>query len=473
MYRKCKERLISWAEREERGVMVLRGARQVGKTTLVHLLAKELDLTLIEVNMEETQSFTDMLQFKEKAKDILELIMLERGINLRPENVLFFFDEAQEVEGLYEYLRYFKEKAPEYRVIAAGSLFEFKSKKSEKPQGPTGRVEYSYLDPMSFEEYLLALNPVAYNKLIELPTLKPVPLALHNVFTKLFREYIVCGGMPAVVKAQVNGAGPLRLDEIKTDIVTGYLEDLPKYSELTSKTYKPELLDLLLRKILSSPSRGMKYSQLAPGYKANDVKAHLDVLVDARVIRRSLHTSQNKVPLLTGENPKDYKLFALDIGICYSFMQLHPATIYTSEDINDVVNGAIAEQYVAQTIASIPPFHRKLNLNHWERQKKGATSEVDFIIGIGGKVVPLECKAGNSNKLKSLKILLSEKEFPTSVRLYAGCGEFSRWDITMNNGNEYRANLYSIPHYLLERFCNLMSDQPAAISLVGGTSVSH
>ena len=453
MYRKCLERLMLWALREERGAMVLRGARQVGKTTLVRLLAKELKLTLIEVNMEETQSFIEMLHFKEKAKDVLELIMLEHGINLAPNEVLFFFDEAQEASGLYEYLRYFKEKAPQYRVIAAGSLFEFEITKSEKSQGPTGRVEFSYLDPMSFEEYLMAINPVAFKKLTELHVLEPIPTALHNVFSKLFKEYLVCGGMPAAVKAQLNGDGPLRLDEIKTDIITGYFEDLPKYSKLTNKFLKPELLNILLKKIFAAPSKGMKYSELAPGYKAAEVKNHLDVLVDARVIRRSIHTNQNKVPLVVGENQKNYKLFALDVGLCYSFMQLHPASIYSAEEINDVVNGAIAEQYVAQTLVSMPPFHRKNSLNHWERQKKGATSEVDFIVAVGGKVVPLECKAGKSNKLKSLLVLLGEKEFPTSVRLYSGSGNISGWDIEMNNGSKYRAKLDSIPHYMLERYC--------------------
>ena len=354
----------------ERGVMVLRGARQVGKTTLVRLLAKDLKLTLIEVNMEETQAFIEMLPFKEKAKDILELIMLEHGINTRPENVLFFFDEAQEAQGLYQYLRYFKEKAPEYKVIAAGSLFEFEIYKSEKAQGPTGRIEFSYLDPMSFEEYLLATNAMAYKKLISHSALETVPTPLHLLFSKMFKEYLVCGGMPAVVKAKIEGAGPLRLDEIKNDILTCYFEDLPKYSELANKKLKPDLLKRLLVHVLSMPSKGMKYSQLAPGFKAAEVKAHIDTLVETRVIRRSLHTSQNKVPLVIGEKEKSYKLFALDLGLCYSFMQLHPALVYSNDDINDVANGAIAEQYVAQTIASTPPFHRKSTLNHWQRQKK-------------------------------------------------------------------------------------------------------
>ena len=447
------QRLKSWALREDRGVMILRGARQVGKTTLVRMLAKELQVTLIEINMEESQSFTNLLKFKEKARDILELIMLEKGVNLAAEEVLFFFDEAQEVDGFYQYLRYFKEKAPDYKIIAAGSLFEFEINQSDRSQGPTGRVEYSYLEPMSFEEYLLAVNPLIYNKLLEIDVFQPVEKALHEIFLTQFKEYLVCGGMPAAVAAKADNAGPIRLDEIKMDILTGYFEDLPKYAQLAGVKLQPELLKQLMQAIYAAPSKGMKYSHLAPGYKAREVKKHLDMLTLARIIRRSYHTGQNKVPLILGENTKNYKLYALDLGLCYSFMNLHPADIFSASEINDVAHGAIAEQYVAQTLMSMPPFYRKKTLNHWQRQKRGATSEVDFILAIAGKVIPIECKAGKSNKLKSLRVLLSEKEYPLSLRVYIGRGEVSNWQIETINGNQYDCKLLSIPHYLLERFC--------------------
>ena len=452
MYRNCIERLKSWALRSDRGAMVLRGARQVGKTTLVRLLADDLKLTLVELNMEETQSFIGMLAYKDKAKDVLELILLEQGINKRPEDILFFFDEAQECPGLYAYLRYFKEQAPEYRVVAAGSLFEFEIKSAEVSQGPTGRVEYAYLDPMSFEEFIREINPLAHEKLLSLPLTKPIPNALHTVFTKLFKEYLVCGGMPAAVKAKAKGQGPLRLDEIKSDIVTGYLSDLPKYSVLNKQNYDSKLLERLYINIMGSPANGMKYSELAPGYRAEVVRKHLDVMQNARIIRQSLHTSQNKVPLSVSENKKIYKLFSLDVGLCYTFMELPVTKIYTSEDINDVANGTLAEQFVAQTISSLPPYHKMRRLNHWERQKKSAQSEVDFVIGLEGKVIPVECKSGYSSKMKSLKIMLSEKKYPLAVRLYSGNIQHEKINIKMVNNTEYSASLLSLPHYMLERF---------------------
>ncbi len=432
--------------------MVLRGARQVGKTTLVRLLADNLGLTLVEVNMEESHSFVGMLAHKEKARDILELILIERGISTPADKLLFFFDEAQECPGLYPYLRYFKENAQEYRVVTAGSLFEFEIKREKSPQGPTGRIEYAYLEPMSFEEFLMAINPVAYNKLLDLSIEKPIPEPLHEMYIKLFREYLVCGGMPAAVKAKSEGYGPLRLDEIKSGIVTGYMDDLPKYSELSHKKYDTKLLELLYKNIMGAPAKGMKYAHMAPGYKAEVVKKHLEVMLDARIIRRSLHSGQNKVPLSVNEKEKSYKLFALDVGLCYSFMELPPAEVYTAEDINDVANGALAEQFVAQTLAALPPFHKRKSLYHWERQKPRAQSEVDFVLAISGKVIPVECKSGYSSRMKSLQVMLSEKEYPLALRLYAGNVKRETLSITMDNNKKYDATLINLPHYLLERF---------------------
>ena len=457
MYRKCLEQLIEWAERDTRGVMVLRGARQVGKTTLIRKLAEKLELHLIEINMEESQSFTHMLEHKEKAKEILEHIMLEQGINVDPKNVVFFFDEIQELPNLYSYLRYFKEKAPDFKVISAGSLLEFEINNKNRQQGPTGRIEYSYLNPMTFEEYLLAANKLAYDKLKELSTTEPVNEGLHTILANIFKEYLVSGGMPAAVRASINKEGALRLDAIKNDIITGYIEDLPKYSSLSDTKYDTELLERILTVVMSNPSKGLQYSKIAPGYKIEKVKKHIDILVSAKVIRRSIHTSEKKTPLLNGVNPKNYKLFGLDLGLCYSFMGISPMSIYSNIDINDMANGIIAEQYVAQTLTSIPPFYKTKVIYHWERQKKGSTAEVDFITEVGSEIYPIECKSGKSNKLKSLKLLLEEKVFKTSLRCYSGNIEKETWSITKNNDEEYQATVMSIPLYMLEHFIEKQS----------------
>jgi len=450
MYRKCIEQLKQWVERVERGVMVLRGARQVGKTTLVRLMAKEECLVLIEVNLEDKPSFIGMLDKKSNAKEILELIMIENGINESPDNVLFFFDEIQESPGFYAYLRYFKEVAPEYRVIVAGSLLDLEIKNSDSSQGPTGRVEYTYLEPMTYEEFLIEVNPLAYKKLLTQSLLKPVGESMHKVYSDLFKNYMVCGGMPAAVKAFAENQGALRIDEIKTNLFTGYLNDLPKYSGLCSKRYEAKLLQLLLKKITGDPTNSMSLSKLAPEVKAAKIREHLSVLLDARVIRKTIHTYQNKPPLLSGANDKKHKLFALDIGICYSFMEITPQDVYVQDDINDIAKGALAEQYTAQTLAALPPHYKEKALYHWERDSRGATAEVDFIAVFNGMAVPIECKSGHSNQMKSLKLLLQEKPFSLAVRLYAGNITHEEISVDIDN-KKFLTKLISVPHYMLER----------------------
>jgi predicted AAA+ superfamily ATPase len=310
---------------------------------------------------------------------------------------------------------------------------------------------------MTFEEYLLAANKLAYKKLKALQVDKPVEEGLHTVLSKCFKEYLVCGGMPAAVQASINQEGALRIDAIKNDILTGYIEDLPKYSALSESKYDTELLERIFSVVMANPSKGLQYSKIAPGYKAEKIKAHIDILVSAKVIRRSLHTSENKTPLLNGINPKNYKLYGLDLGLCYSFMGISPMIIYSNIDINDMANGEIAEQYVAQTLVSISPFYKTKSLFHWERQKRGSTSEVDFIADVGSEVYPIECKSGKSGKMKSLKLLLEEKIFKHALRCYSGNVEQERWIISKNNDEEYEATLISIPLYLLEHYLEQQS----------------
>lgn len=432
--------------------MVLRGARQVGKTTLIRLFAEETNLALIEVNLEDTPSFAGMLDKRSNAKDILELLMLEKGIDDEPENILFFFDEIQELPGFYNYLRYFKELAPEYKVISAGSLLELEIQKEKRGQGPSGRVEFAYLDPMTFEEFLMAANPVAYKKLNNANVLEPLGSSFHEVFYDLYKQYMVCGGMPAAVQAFVNGEGVLRVDQIKNNLLTGYINDFADFGKLSGKKYDPELLELIFRQVYGNPCNTMTLSKLAPGYRADKIRGHLEILIRSKLIRRSVHTHENTLPLLSGSNKHSHKLFALDVGLCYSYMDLLPQQVYGSRDINGVAEGAMAEQFAAQCLQSVPPYYKEKPLYHWERKKKNAVSEVDFITALNSTAIPIECKSGHSNKMESLKIMLGNKPYSLALRLYAGDITYGSIKPRGEQVNLKEVPLVSMPHYMLERF---------------------
>jgi predicted AAA+ superfamily ATPase len=422
------------------------------------MLAKELDLTLIEVNLEDTPSFAGMLGKRSNAKDILELLLLEKGVTDKPENVLFFFDEIQELPGFYAYLRYFKELAPEYKVITAGSLLELEIQKEKSGQGPSGRVEFVYLDPMTFEEFVLAENPVAYKKLTNLDVLEQIGSSFHEIFYSLYKQYMVCGGMPAAVKAFVNDEGVLRVDEIKNNLLTGYINDFADFGKLSGQKYDPDLLELIFKQVYSHPCNSMTLSKLAPGFRAEKTRAHIEILVKSKLLRRSVHTHENKAPLLSGADKYAHKLFALDIGLCYSYMDLLPQEVYGIGDINSVAEGAMAEQFVAQILQSVPPYYKAKALYHWERKKKNAISEVDFVAALNSRVIPIECKSGHSNKMISLKMLLGTKTYPMALRLYAGDIEYGLIKPRGEQANLKEVPLVSMPHYMLERFVHKFSN---------------
>lgn len=452
MHRNCLKRLQIWAEREKRKPMILRGARQVGKTTLVRLLAKSLNLTLVEVNLEQKPSFSELLHDKNAAKQILEYLLIEKGIKDKPDNILFFFDEAQELPELIPYLRYFYEKAPEYRVIVTGSLLEF-SLKSKLASSPVGRVEYSYLEPMSYSEFLLAVNPVAFEQLDNIDVSVSIPTPLHVMFYSLFKEYCICGGMPEVVKSFADGASPIRIDEIKNDILSSYIGDLPKYSLLDSRKYDEELLELLFKKVASSPSAGESYAKLAPGYRSEKVKLHLGLLEKALLVRKSKHSGATLSPLASLENPKFYKLFFMDIGLCYSYMSLPIPVIKTASELNSVASGKLAEQVIAQNLLANGQHYKKSALHHWQRTARGSVAEVDFLVENDQGIFPVECKSGHSNKLNSLKLLTNEKKFNTALRFYNG-----NIDITELNNGANGFKLISLPHYLVNRLDDVIKE---------------
>jgi predicted AAA+ superfamily ATPase len=264
--------------------------------------------------------------------------------------------------------------------------------------------------------------------------------------------------MPAAVKAFVNGEGVLRVDEIKNNLLTGYINDFADFGKLSGQKYDPDLLELIFKQVYSHPCNSMTLSKLAPGFRAEKTRSHTEILVKSKLLRRSVHTHENKAPLLSGADKYAHKLFALDIGLCYSYMDLLPQEVYGIGDINSVAEGAMAEQFVAQTLQSVPPYYKAKALYHWERKKKNAISEVDFVVALNSRVIPIECKSGHSNKMISLKMLLGTKTYPMALRLYAGDIEYGLIKPRAEQANLKEVPLVSMPHYMLERFVHKFSN---------------
>lgn len=405
MKRIAEEFLTEWLNKKSRKPLLIRGARQVGKSTLVRLFAENYGLDLVEINLEKQE-----IKSLKKSKD-LKVIMAEIEIiakkNLRNKNTLLFLDEIQACPEAISSLRYFYEEYPELPVVAAGSLLEFVLESHEFSM-PVGRVEFYHLGPMSFTEFLWALGE---DKLV-LQLKESFYLAYELFFEKLteyLEKYYYLGGMPGVIKNFIETNSLLEARSIQRAIVESYFYDLPKYS----KGKQVVRLENVLRRLPHFIGKKLKYSELLPGENYPAIKLALEMLEKARLVMRCAHTNATNLPLEGTKDESVFKLYFLDIGLL---------NYLYGNDWNDLnthlsVDGEIAEQFVAQHLAYKDGGSSSPCLYYWLRDKKANNAEVDFIIKMGSEICPLEVKAGKSGKMKSLMVFIAEHKSKKAYRL--------------------------------------------------------
>ena len=442
MYRKHIKYIENWFSRSTRKPLIIRGARQVGKTTAVTLAAEALGVDLITLNMEDTHSFVSELS-KNDPETIFELIALSNGkTSLDPEKTIFFFDEAQEHPAIIPFLRYCHEKAPQYRVILTGSLLEFVINAPDF-SFPVGRVEFLYINPMTFDEFLRGVDqaPLA-NKLSELSWDNLPSDALHEMLSEQVRIYVVTGGMPEVVKTYRDTKSWLEVARVKESILDAYHSDFGKYH----RHIKSDLIQQVFRKLSLSISQKTIYTQLASGEGSNKNKKALEALELARVISRCFHSSGNGAPLAAEQKDNHFKTFFLDIGLVLSALGLQLDSIDT--ELNNTAKGSLAEQFIAQHLLDDRELFQKPQLYYWQRQKTGTTSEIDFLAVKQGKVVPIEVKSGASGRMRSLQVFMSNKESHAGQALRFLNNLPERQTVPLLQGGSYE--LVNLPHYLVE-----------------------
>ncbi len=391
--------LIKWLKNPSRKPLILRGARQVGKSTLVHLFCEQEKLDLIEFNFEieslgslevgdfDLQKLLDEIQFKKKKKI--------------SENSLIFFDEIQESPKLLKVLRYFYEKAPEIKVIAAGSLLEI-ALRDEDFSFPVGRVDFYHLGPMSFREFLWATGQEFLDEKLSKFEFSQ---ELHLAATKALKDFYYVGGMPAVVKkfAETNSLVDMR--EIQNQIVQTYQADFPKYN----KRINIQRITRVFNALALSIGRKVIYSKLDSESTSRDIKRVVELLIDSRVILSCVHSDGNNSPLMGESNLKIFKTYFLDIGILNSILRLDYETIDREFKNKFNTKGVIAEQFVAQHLNFFQPPSLAPGLSYHLRDKGSQKAEVDFLIESQGSIYPLEVKSVAKGHLKSLQYFCKSK----------------------------------------------------------------
>lgn len=446
--------LQDWLISSDRKPLVIRGARQVGKTWLVRHFAEKCKKILIELNFEKRPAYATLFNSNDPQQILLNLSTVINDV-IDPQNAVLFLDEIQAVPELFGKLRWFAEEVPQLPVIAAGSLLEFVLE-SHSFSMPVGRVSYAHLEPLSFEEFLQANNKQSlYDYLLTYDLKMDVPEIIHEELTNLFKEYLLIGGMPAAVVNWAAERSLSKINQIQHDLLATYRDDFSKYKGRIEYARLDEVL-IAVPKMLG---KKFVYSHVNDSISSNTIKQVLDLLGRARVCHRVWSSSSNGVPLAAEIREKYFKEIFLDVGLCSASLGLGLNQINTVNEITMVNNGGIAEQVVGQLLRTIEAPYIEPALYYWQREEPGSNAEVDYLIQHGDKVVPIEVKAGKSGTLKSLHIFMGLKEYAVAVRVNSDLPNKTPVDIKNRSGNQVKYTLISIPFYLIGQIHRLIENK--------------
>lgn len=408
--------LLEWKIEEGRKPLLLRGARQIGKTYLIEQFGKnEFDNIVIlnlEKNLEYEKFFTSL-----DPKEMIEKIIFTTREKINPGKTLLFIDEIQNCPRAIVALRYFYEEMPELHVIAAGSLLEFALTRS-KISIPVGRIQYLFMYPLSFKEFLLALGYDAlHDHMYSKKEVEKIDEVIHDKLIELVRKYYLLGGMPKVVVEYIRTGDVSKCERIQRSILDTYCDDFGKYAPEEDV----EHLKTVFHSISSMIGRKYVYSKVDPETRSANLKNAVKLLETAGVVTRVKRTSAANIPLEAGVKDSYFKLIFLDIGLLHSISGLYPKTMM-ARDLNSVYIGAVSEQFVGQELLAYnDPYHRE-SLYYWIRESRNSSAEVDYLIQRGGNIYPIEVKSGSTGRLKSMALFMdqfkSEKGYKISQAPY-------------------------------------------------------
>lgn len=411
MNRLLLSELIRWKNREEHLPLLLRGARQVGKSYLVTTFAESHFENSLIINFEKEPKYKAAFEVLDP-DEILSRLHLYSGKQLTPGKSLLFLDEIQECTEALKALRYFKEDKPELHVIATGSLLEF-ALNSEEIRMPVGRVESLFLKPLSFYEYLSAMGLQHLQDYLSEVNLKTgIDPVVHDTLCQQLRHYFFIGGLPDVVKTYVESKDLERVHVKQLGLVQTYHDDFGKYASKTKHKY----MQKILKEAPGMIGNKFTYSRIDPEMKSREIKEALGYLVDAGLLYKVHHTAASGLPLSTLIHEKFFKVIFLDVGLANATSQLAPA-LFLQKDLLLLNRGIQAEQFAGQELLAYSKPYMQSELFYWDRQSPSSTAEVDYVINVNERILPIEVKAGKTGSLRSLQLFLTEKERDFGIRL--------------------------------------------------------
>ena len=446
--RTAENDLNIWKSKKNRKPLIVRGARQVGKTTLIKNFAQSYR-QFIYLNLEKKDHLAIFEKYDE-ISDVVDSISLTFDLTAEYSETLIFIDEIQESPKAIRQLRYFYEEFPDLHVIAAGSLLEFSL--GEVRNFPVGRVEYLYLSPLNFEEYLMALeHKTALKALNEVPFKK----TSQDVLLKLFNKYAIIGGMPEIVKTYVEEQNVRYLQSVYESIWATYQDDVVKYAKNENER---KVIRHIMRSAPNYLDERVKFQNFGnSNFKSREVSEAMKNLDAAKVIQLIYPTTDIELPIKT-DYKKSPRLQFLDTGIVGYALSIQ-ADLLGVDDLSDSFKGALIPHLITQEVLSLNSASYK-KPHFWVREKAQASAEVDLVLPFQNKIIPIEIKSGSKGKLKSLHQFMEKADHPYAIRMYGG--QFSIEEHQTPSGKKYM--LMNLPYFLgtkLQAYINYFVDSHA------------
>lgn len=427
MERYAIKQLIDWKNKKNHKPLIIQGARQVGKTWLMQEFGKKYYEQVAYINFDVDMKSRDIFNTDYDTERLIMDIGLATKTKINQENTLIIFDEIQECPRALTSLKYFRENAPQYDIIVAGSLLGVAC--HEGTGFPVGKVSFMNLFPLSFEEFLLAMGEERFIELLNKKDFKTIKL-FNNKYEKLLKQYCYVGGMPEIVQDFVENKDFESVRNLQKEILCAYEEDFTKHIP-TNTVAKIRLLWKSIPAQLSKENKKFIYGAAKEGARARDFEAALSWLINSGLVYRVNKITKPDLPITAYEDFNSFKLFVLDVGLLGAMTDLQANTIIDGNRIFEEFKGAIAEQYVLQqfkTIKDLPVFY-------WSNDTSRA--EIDFVIQIKSDVVPVEVKAERNLQAKSLKVYM--EKFKPNYAIRTSMADYKKTN-----------SLIDIPMYAIE-----------------------
>ncbi|MBS4039485.1 MAG: ATP-binding protein [Flavobacteriales bacterium] len=405
MYRNLIKDLIFWKEKPNRKPLIIQGARQVGKTWLMKSFGETHFKEVVYINFESSVRLQNIFKDDFSIERIISIFEIESGKKIISESTLIILDEIQEAYKGLTALKYFQENAPKYFVIAAGSLIGVSIQKDKS--FPVGKVDFLTLYPMSFEEFLInhqeegLVNAIKKN---EWSIIEP----FHEKLTNYLRLFYFVGGMPEAQKSYLDNKSLTEVRNIQQKILLGYENDFAKYAPITILQKIRMVWQTILGQ-LAKENKKFIYGQIKQGARAKDFEEAINWLVNAGLILKSYLVTKPTIPLKAYVNFDIFKLYLIDIGLLNAMANISEKILLNKSQILTEFKGALTEQFVAQE------FNQNFELHYWSSEK--ATAELDFIIQKNADIIPIEVKAEENLKAKSLKVFEDRYQTNQALRL--------------------------------------------------------